>query len=204
MEKLIADLKKKISGKLPGISAHKKMYPSSQLGYDNTIDSSKTDAGVLILLYPDNTGVYNIPFIKRPPNTGPHSSQISFPGGRVERFDRNIEATALRETYEEIGADSSKINIIGKLTELYIPVSKYLVHPFVGITSQTPNFRPDKKEVDYIITYSLEKLVELSIKNKTTVHKNIQFEIPFYNINNEVIWGATSMILCEFIEILKT
>ncbi len=100
-------------------------------------------------------------FIKRNEYDGPHSAQVSFPGGAWENRDRTLQHTAIRETREELGI-SGELEILGSLTDLHIPVSNFLVTPFVGWMAETPLFKPDPTEVQYVIEVPLQSLLSSS------------------------------------------
>jgi 8-oxo-dGTP pyrophosphatase MutT (NUDIX family) len=191
---------------LPGMQVQLRMTSNRRLRemmefrqLDQAIKSS-----VLILLYPgrENTQPTFVVML-RPTYKGIHSGQISLPGGRFELSDENLMQTALRETSEEIGMDPAEVTIIGKLTELYIPPSNYLVQPFVGFTSGSPVFIPHPKEVKQIIEIPVRHLLdENNLVQKEISIGGIQFSAPAFVIDGTTIWGATAMILNEFKEIL--
>jgi 8-oxo-dGTP pyrophosphatase MutT (NUDIX family) len=198
----IKTLKEELKSDLPGKKAQMKMAPSIRDQYK--LDKENRNAGVLILLYPKNEAL-NIAFIKRTEYDGPHSGQISFPGGKSEDTDQDIIFTALRESYEEIGINPDKVNVLGQLTPLHIPVSNFIVYPIVGVYETTPSFKADPHEVKEVISFKLKDL--LNPDNCTTKefkYGDLSFTAPIYNPNNITIWGATAMILSEFLEILKT
>jgi 8-oxo-dGTP pyrophosphatase MutT (NUDIX family) len=201
MNVLSAQIRKVISDGLPGPEAQLKLSPEARKLFAES--EIKTNAAILILLYKDIAGILSTVFMKRQTYNGPHSAQISFPGGKFEPDDGSLSNTALRESQEEIGIVSDQVEIIGKLTELYIPVSNFLVHPFIGITLTTPEFKIDKSEVDYLITIPIQELINLPVLFTKKEYEQQSFVVPYYNINKEMIWGATAMILCEFIEVLK-
>ena len=194
-------LKDTLSFDLPGAEAQYLMAPQHR--YKGNTPSDTRNAAVLLLFYKKNEKIF-IPFIKRTADKGPHSKQVSFPGGMAETNDISYKHTALREFIEETGYNITEDSIIGELTELYIPVSNTLVHPFIGITYQTPVWAPDINEVERIIEMPLNMLL-----NKQFVHQEewiingVNLLVPFYNFDNEKIWGATAMILSEMAEILK-
>ncbi len=191
---------------LPGMQVQLRMTSNRRLRemmeyrqLDQAIKSS-----VLILLYPGKKNPQpSFVVILRPTYEGIHSGQISLPGGRFELPDENLMQTALRETSEEIGMDPAGVTIIGKLTELYIPPSNYLVQPFVGFTSASPVFIPHPKEVEQIIEIPVRHLLdENNLVQKEISIGGIQFSAPSFVISGTTIWGATAMILNEFKEIL--
>jgi 8-oxo-dGTP pyrophosphatase MutT (NUDIX family) len=171
-------------------------------------ESQKMDgvkSSVLILLYPNSAGneILTV-LIQRPSYEGVHGGQISLPGGRYEKSDKDLKETALRETKEEIGIDPEKVITLGTLTELYIPPSNYIVLPFIGYTLEKPIFHPNPQEVAGIIEISLADLRnDQNIRQKEIyVRPGLSVFGPCYEINGFVIWGATAMILSEFREIL--
>ena len=203
---IIQNISKILSEPLPGEQAQMLMGSGirmKELRFMPANEQSKKSA-VLILLYPKNNIIYSV-LILRPKYNGTHSGQVSLPGGKYEKCDNDFSDTALRETNEELGVDASKINIIGALTKLYIPPSNYIVFPFIGYLNEEPLFIPDKKEVTEIIEFPVSKLMDDGIiKSKQfSVRNNISFTAPYFDINGNVVWGATAMILSEFKEILK-
>lgn len=162
-------------------------------------------SGVMILLYPKNNTFYSA-LILRPKYSGTHSGQVALPGGKYEKCDKDLVATALRETFEEIGIESSAITVLGQLTKLFIPPSNFIVYPAVGFTQVEPVFIPDKNEVKEIIEYPVSALLQEDIvKEKLfVINKDVSFIAPYFDINGHVVWGATAMILSEFKEILKS
>ena len=198
---IIPALKNRLSRPLPGLRAQLRMAPS----FRSTITKNHKvpRAGVLILLYQGPDGL-RIVFMKRPEYDGVHSGQISFPGGKEERSDQSIIHTALRETKEEIGIPVESIQVLGSLTPLYIPVSETEVFPTVGYSIQMPVFQTDPHEVDYLIETDLEAFFDPSIlKTKPYNHGKFIGEIPFFDIQGNHVWGATAMILSEFLEIIE-
>ena len=202
------ELKQKLEQPLPGITSHLKMAPRHRVEEFSSLASIvplARNSAVLILLFPVN-GKLKTVFIQRSVYEGVHSGQISFPGGKHEKSDKDFEATALRETQEEIGVEPDKIEIIAQLTDFYIPPSNFLVKVFVGYASQQPAFTPDHKEVQSILEvdidefYDRQNIAEIefySTSRKTTINA------PCYLVNGMEIWGATAMMLSELIDILK-
>ncbi|NTW31709.1 MAG: CoA pyrophosphatase [Bacteroidetes bacterium] len=202
----IYKLEKRLQNPLPGKKAQ--LLMGSDIRMKDFVFKQKDDkskkSGVMILLYPYNDCVYST-FIKRTEYNGTHSGQIALPGGKYETCDKNLIDTALRETSEEIGIDSSKIKILGQLSELFIPPSNYIIYPSVGYLNSKPFFIPEKREVEKIIEYNIfDLLKEATIKTKEfKIFTGLTFNAPYFDINNHVVWGATAMIMSEFVEILK-
>lgn len=194
-------LKKRLKEQLPGKDIQLKMAPSFRNDFHN--NENIESAGVLLLLYPYQNSWFTV-LMKRAEYPGVHSGQISFPGGKFDKIDKDLSSTALRETEEEFGVPSKEITLLGKLTPLYIPVSKIKVYPFTGYLNERPIFKPDSTEVQYLLEIAIYDLLDPRII-KTRIYKDDKYEgtIPYYFIKDHEIWGATAMILCEFIEILK-
>lgn len=190
---------------LPGKTAQYKMAPSHRgtpLDY-SLQNKTPRKSCVLMLFYPKENIPY-LAFILRPDYEGVHSGQIGFPGGKIEEADLTLADTALREAREEIGIEISSVNIIKQLTALYIPVSNYLVFPFVGITNQYPAFKIDPKEVKQLIEMPISEIFRTDIKNtiQIKINDNNTIEAPCYTILEHKIWGATAMMLSELHEVL--
>ncbi len=187
---------------MPGVASQIKMIPVARSPLNLNLQFQK--GGVLILLYPYNNEPHVV-FMKRVIDNTPHSGQISFPGGRYEQSDKTLQKTALRETEEELGIPVSEIEIIGCLTPVKIQVSNTEVSPFVGVAYNKPDFIPNQQEVDYLIEVNLKDLQNpANVAKKVEVIRGIEIEIPYYNIHGNHIWGATAMILSEFLDILGT
>jgi len=204
----IEQLKQKLQQPLPGVTSHLKMAPANRVqefnNLNNIIPLAKNSA-VLILLFPEN-GKLKTVFIQRSVYDGVHSGQISFPGGKVEATDKDFEATALRETFEEIGVKPEVIEIIGQLTDFYISPSNFLVKVFVGYTLQKPAFIPDKKEVQSILEVDIDEFFDsnnIAEKEFYSTSRKTAVFAPCYLVNGLEIWGATAMMLSEMLDILK-
>lgn len=192
---------------LPGREAQFRMAPEirKKISYDNNIlSNTPKDSSVLILIYPFENDLYTV-FTHRHEYQGVHSNQVSLPGGKPEPADKDLYMTALRETEEETGVEASLISFAGKLTPLYVPPSNFIIHPFVGFISEKPEFRPDSKEVKKLISVSFSEILnDNNIQTKEIRLSNNQiYPTPCYFWQNHIIWGATAMIMSEFIEILK-
>ena len=201
LSELSEKLTRLTSAALPGPpSAWQRMAPEIR-GFPPAGQASRK-AAVMILLFPDDDGISFV-LIKRTEGKGPHSSQISLPGGMAESNDKNPIETAIRETMEETGVIGKDIKISGKLTDLIIPVSNTEVSPFIGYLDYEPAFNPDPSEVDYLILVPLKTLLDPDIietEQKSILGKPVR--VPCFHLNGEKIWGATAMILSEFIDLV--
>ena len=184
--------------KLPGEKAQLRMAPTFRGKL--TSKGLAIEAAVMVLFYPSD-GKTHMVFIKRNEYDGPHSAQVSFPGGVREADDLSLEETALRETREELGTDG-QIEVLGALTPLHIPVSNFMVYPFVGWMEKSPAFRPDPSEVQYVIEAALTDLLDPSNRDSETLYHHEQsIEAPFYRVGKDKIWGATAMMLSEVLHL---
>jgi len=166
-------------------------------------EATALKAGIMLLLYPRD-GVPHLVFIQRTATVEHHKHQISFPGGRIEEGE-DFERAALRETREEIGVDPDLIRVIGRLTPLYIPPSNFCVYPVVGAAAEAPSFTPDPGEVAGIIEVPLPHLLDPgSIRSERRFILGAERDVPYYGFGPHMIWGATAMVLAEFLEILKS
>jgi len=160
---------------------------------------SPRQGAVLLLLY-RKEGTVHLILTRRRDDLNAHAGQISFPGGRREAVE-SLEQAALRETREEVGIHPATISILGELTPLYIPPSDYEVHPFVGWHDQAPVFVPQPAEVAEILEVPLELLLDRETRRQETWERSgIRLDVPFYNIGRHKVWGATAMMLSEFVE----
>jgi 8-oxo-dGTP pyrophosphatase MutT (NUDIX family) len=167
------------------------------------IRSDHREGAVLILLYPNWKGELCLVLIRRPEYNGVHSGQIALPGGGREA-DESLQTTALREAHEEIGISQKRITVLGNLSSIYIPVSNFLVYPYVAFHPDYPSFNPDPQEVAEIIEVPLQLFLdETTVRSEMRNHVSLGLtEIPYFAILGHKVWGATAMILSEFIEIL--
>lgn len=205
MNSLAEQIKIAVSKGLPGTDVQWEMASSDRMmrGFPRVKKEDSKLAAVLILLYPSGRSLSTF-FIQRPVYNGVHSGQISFPGGKVEKDDRDLTHTALREASEEAGIDPGKVEVLGLLTPLYIPVSDTEVTPVVGWTDQQPQFEIDATEVVNIIEADMAAIANPGIvKEKPFAVRGEMMNVRYYDLNGEVIWGATAMIIHEFITILR-
>ncbi|MDP3313547.1 CoA pyrophosphatase [Lutibacter sp.] len=199
-------LSKLIATPLLGENAQFKMVPKirmMELKEKMTSKNSKK-AAVLVLFYPNELGETCFLLTLRASYNGTHSDQISFPGGKKDLRDLNLEATALRETYEETGVQISDIHIFKQMTVVFIPPSNFLVSPFLGITNRRPNFIKNY-EVEELIEVKLSDLLDETNVKYTTLSTSYaqNIEVPCFMLNNYVVWGATAMMLSEIKELIK-
>ncbi len=203
----IRELRIRLSRDLPGFPAQLKMAPEvrKKLMPDESVLKAAKQSAVLILFYP-HAGEPHLVFMLRPADTGPHSGQVSFPGGKREENDADLQATALREANEEIGIDISEVNVIGSISSLYIPPSGFHVSPVIGYVQARPVFKPDAVEVEKIIELPLSYLLDESSQSTREIFiRSIGSVVtsPCYLAGDHIIWGATAMMLSELMEIIR-
>ena len=123
----------------------------------------------------------------------------------MEDGDSDLVQTALREAQEETGISIDEVTIVGKLTPLFVYASNFDILPVVGIMHSKPNFKPDKREVVEVINADLLDLnSQVELKNTEISVRNYLIEAPYYSVSHQIVWGATAMILSEFLEIISS
>ncbi|WP_075342925.1 NUDIX hydrolase [Tenacibaculum agarivorans] len=194
------------TNKLGGITSQFKLVPELRIKFseEKIKKSNPRKAAVLALFYPDNNGETLFLLTKRASYNGTHSAQISFPGGKVDPIDNNMAQTALRELEEEVGVHRNTVELIRQISDTYIPPSNFLVTPFIGFVEEKPQFIPNE-EVAETIEVTVKDLINddfiSSVKMNTSYMKEI--EVPCFTFNNQIVWGATAMILSEIKDLIK-
>ena len=206
MEQLIHWLKDRLQKELPGREAQERMT-GRVLPMPDEIPSNARQGAVLALLYPVES-VLSLLLIRRTSDGGAHSGQIAFPGGKSEPTDADLIATALREAEEEVGLLSNEVNIIGALSSLYIPVSNFNVHPFIGYANQQPDYILSPVEVESVLEVPISELFHPERMTKVVVtspaDKSFIRKVPAYKLEDEtIIWGATAMMISELQMLLE-
>lgn len=201
---LLNRLKDNLAGPLPGKSAHLTLAPP-QRGLpdpESLPPGSYKPSAVLVLLYTGAEDRLRFPLIRRAASPGVHSAQIALPGGRVEETDSSPEAAALRECREEIGLEEQP-RLLGKLSSLFIPVSGFLVHPFVAsVEDPAPRFTAQAVEVESVIPVPVDELLDPASRVSDTVPvRGASLHVPCFRLSGATVWGATAMILNELREL---
>ena len=206
MQLFISQLGKALQQPLPGWSAQYALAHESRNSHPAITQSARL-AAVMALFFPRQSD-WHVALIQRTTHEkDQHSGQISFPGGRHETSDPDLRYTALRETEEEIGLKAQNINILGDLSPLYIPVSNFLVHPCVGYIDYTPSFQPDPREVASVLELPFSQFLSKDAIHHTNLllpGNRLLENVPHFNINEQVIWGATAMMMSELVSVVRT
>jgi 8-oxo-dGTP pyrophosphatase MutT (NUDIX family) len=204
LPKLEPILRERLSGTLPGLEAQLKFMPTPpRTGWKpGEFPSDARMAAGLLLLYPGERGA-SVPLTVRASGLRRHAGQISLPGGATDPGETLVQA-ALREAHEEIGVDPARVRVLGELTPVYVLVSGFTLHPIVGITDERPSFAPAVHEVEEIIEVSVADLQDASsIRHGTRTREGLAIEYPYFDLMGHQVWGATAMILGEFICLLQ-
>lgn len=187
---------------LPGSEAHQLLAPRPRRGWQpGEVPSDAKTAAVLALFYPLNQTPHLLLTV-RARQLPTHAGQVSLPGGVIEGSEEITDA-ALREAFEEVGVEPAEVRIVGALSPLYIPATAFALHPVVGISDTSPELRPAAAEVERAIEVPLTELADpknlrLGIRRR----QDHAYDVPYFEVRNERVWGATSMILAELLTVL--
>lgn len=204
-DELVISLSARLAKPLPGSKAHEPMRAvftgAVRPNFEHKVPPKP--GSVLILLYQEDD-VIKFPLIKRTEYPGAHSGQVSFPGGKAE-LNEDAYQTALREGEEEIGVKQADIKVLGRLSDFFVIPSNFMVAPIVACIDYPPVFRPDQHEVVRILSGSLDDLVKDDAIHQKEIVAAGKFQLmaPHFEIEGEVVWGATAMMLNEFRMILR-
>jgi 8-oxo-dGTP pyrophosphatase MutT (NUDIX family) len=198
-----ASLKERLSGTLPGIEAQMRFAPSStRPGWrPGHFPPDARLAAALLLIYPSPAGIA-VPLTVRASGLARHAGQISLPGGATDPGETLVEA-ALREAAEEIAVEPATVRVLGELTPVHVLVSGFTLHPIVGVADRRPDFAAAPGEVEAILEVSLDDLRDASrIRQGTRIREGVAVEYPYFDLHGHQVWGATAMVLGEFICLL--
>jgi len=187
---------------LPGWRAHLPMAPHPRpVRPDLPEDHQPRRASVLLLFYPAPEGLC-LPLTLRTDRLEYHRGQISLPGG-MQEGEETLAETALREAEEELGIPAVDVTLLGRLSPLYVPPSDFCIAPFVAWYPEFPRWRPDPTEVAQILEVPLALLRDPRIRDEEIWEREGRpVRVPFFRIYSYIVWGATAMILNEFLSLL--
>ena len=203
---LIDQLERRLRAALPGWSAQRRMSPMPRVELDSSMTlADLRPAAALVLLYEDE-GAWCLPLTVRGARLRQHGGQVSLPGGRLDPGE-TAEQAAIREAQEEIGLTPSDVRVLGRLSPLPIPISGHLLQPIVGYTRRRPPFVPAEHEVERIIEVPVARLRAADAIGRETRARSIPpfgpMEVPFFDVAGARIWGATAMVLAEFLVVIE-
>lgn len=183
------------------------MAPSPDLPnrFDQSGAKLARQSAVMVLLYMQEKKI-RFPLIVRTEYPGVHSGQVALPGGKYEKEDIHLVQTALRETKEEIGVPIQDIQVLGCLSELFVPPSNFNILPVVGVLETLPEFVPETEEVKELLIADIDWLNDKTKRKHKpmTFYNGTSVEVPYFDMDNRVVWGATAMILSELATIINT
>ncbi len=204
----IQRLQKRFENGLPGREFQYQMANDTrQLFKIRDAPANARQACVMPLLCPNGNDWQIVLIVRAKIESDRHSGQISFAGGQLDATDASLQACALREVWEEIGVESEKINIIGQMTEIFIPVSNFQVFPFLGFCREKITFKAQETEVRSILTPNVCDFLNPDNKKIKDIHLNettVLEGVPYFDIEGHVVWGATAMMLEELAELIRT
>lgn len=195
--------KRLAAGGLPGRAVESRFGPRPHDGRHYAAGPADArNAAVLVLLYPHEES-WHIPFTLRPTSLPDHGGQISLPGGAIEPGETSREA-AIREFHEELGADGLPIEILGRLSPLYVSASNFRVEPWVGVTRQHPRLVANPAEVEEVIEVPLPHLLDpANLGSHRRRSNGKSYRAPHFGWKSHRIWGATCLILGELVTLLS-
>jgi 8-oxo-dGTP pyrophosphatase MutT (NUDIX family) len=197
-------LRERLAGTLPGVEAQVRFapFPNRPGWRAGEFPSDARIAAALLLVYPGEHGVA-VPLTVRASTLTRHAGQISLPGGATDPGETLAQA-ARREASEEIGLDPDAVRVLGELTPVHVLVSGFTLHPVVAVADTRPPFQAAAGEVDEIVEVRLEDLRDASrIRTGTHVREGVAVEYPYFDLCGHRVWGATAMVLGEFICLLS-
>jgi len=203
LDEIEALLRERLGQTLPGIEAQIRFAPEmlKAAWRNGQIPTDSRQAAALLLVYPHQDGAA-VALTVRGSGLARHPGQISLPGGATDPGETLAEA-ALREAAEEIGVDPSAVRVLGELTPVHVLVSGFTLHPVVGLTDSRPDFAPAPGEVEEILEVSLDDLRDASrIRQGIRIREGVAVEYPYFDLLGHQVWGATAMVLGEFICLL--
>jgi 8-oxo-dGTP pyrophosphatase MutT (NUDIX family) len=198
-------LRHQLTEPLPGYAAQGIMSPLYRRHEEQSSIEGKEclEAAILALLYPSEKYVARLLLTLRPTEMKQHGGQVAFPGGRREPGE-DLTQTALRETEEEIFIDRTEIEILGALTPLFIPPSRFCVYPFIGCIDFAPDMDVTSEEIESVFSVSISQLLDQS--NRGIHGRKVQehdMEVPHFELDGHIVWGATAMMLSELIVVIE-
>ena len=199
-------LRRRLAQPLPGRDAQLRMAPRPLYRPDLEVASTLRPAAALLLIYAHNDE-WHVPLTVRGSSLRHHTGQVSLPGGRLDRPDESVQEAALREAHEEIGVRPADVDILGGLTSIPVFVSGHLLQPVVGVASKRPAFVVAEPEVERLIEMPLARLLDKDAvaweERMRSLPPSVLMNVPYFAVEGARVWGATAMVLAEFIAVLE-
>lgn len=198
-----ARVERRLRGPLPRDSVRARFAPRLAFGrHFGPPAPDSRPAAVIALIYP-HEGAWRLPLTVRPASMPAHAGQVSLPGGLVEAGE-DSRAAALRELNEELGVAAGRVRILGRLSPLFLFVTNFNVTPWVAVANRRPDFLPSPDEVAEVIEAPLRELADATRHGvRLQAHGPLEFRAPYMAVGGHEVWGATSMILAELLEVLE-
>lgn len=195
-------LERGLSGELPGASAQALLAPLPRREWPAGFNPARIrHAAGLLLVFPRNDDAHVVLTV-RADTLGRHSGQVSLPGGVIEPGE-TFEHAALREAHEEVALAPDDVRVLGALTPLDIPVSGFRLHPVVATASQRPFLAPSDGEVARILEVPVADLLsDRHLRSAVRTRDGYTLTVPAFHVCGDEIWGATAMVLAEFLVLL--
>lgn len=185
----------------PGVDAQLRMAPSPRPGWKPGQAPEDCRVGAVLVALYERDGAPHLVLTLRRSDLPHHRGQVSFPGGGVEPGE-SIEGAALREAAEEVGIDAAAVRIVGRLTPLHVPASRFVIHPVVGVVEPPPVLRPCDREVARILEVPFDRLADpATVGEETRTIGSRELVVPYYAVDGEKVWGATAMMLSELLAV---
>jgi 8-oxo-dGTP pyrophosphatase MutT (NUDIX family) len=201
---VVRRLERALTAPLPGADAHAALAPRPRREWPSGFHPSRIrHAAGLLLVFPIADRAHVVLTV-RADTLGRHGGQVSLPGGVIDPGETPVQA-ALREANEEVGLATEGVRVLGPLTPLDIPVSGFRLHPIVAAMDTRPALAPADGEVAKILEVAVDDLLDRAcvvITERT--HEGRVLEAPAFFVHGLEIWGATAMVLAEFLALLKT
>jgi 8-oxo-dGTP pyrophosphatase MutT (NUDIX family) len=199
-------VRRRLASTLPGLAAQLRMAPRPIYRPDPALESTLRPAAALLLIYPHNDE-WHVPLTVRGAGLRHHTGQVALPGGRLDHPQETIEQAALREAHEEIGVVPADVEVLGRLTPIPVVVSGHLLQPVVGVARQRPSFSVAAAEVERLIELPLTRLLQHDAveweERMRMLPPGGMMNVPYFAVEGARVWGATAMVLAEFIALIE-
>ena len=206
LDALVAHLEHRLRRPLPGHEAHAEMAPFPARATVATLSTELNEgrpAATLVLLYPDEHGRAHLVLTVRTDVLRAHAGQVSLPGGSLEDGETPEDA-ARREAFEEVGVPADAVRVLGRLTPIYIPPSRFSVWPVVAVTPSRPPFVAQESEVAAVLEVAVDDVLDPARRRSSMRAAPLgDFDVPFFDLAGLEVWGATAMMLAEFAAVAR-